>query len=684
MTDFNKDREAFLRFTHPAARPAVEHMISPYFKAREAGKSHREAMTLLRLVDNVPVEDAVYAAQSGAWEPGLVHRRVYDALDKYMADTGVREGVGPGKPAKPKADTGVREGIGPFFRGVIEPFKGLYNVPATLADAALQDPKYGLLKALVSTAISPITHGGSEFLGGIQDIRQGDVGQGLARAGLGAVEALSLPAMLVVPPVSPLAAGAAMGAAAAGLHGLEKYRETGEFPVSQTLGEATGGLALARAGASKPVRAMTYELTTPLAPGKAAKAGIRQETATKPPLRQAFEFAQKATQKRGSIWPLPEEVEAYQARMGVLTDMSQLMSGAEALNWKIRHKVPEAGIIGEGKAFKTVDPYTGRTYYIGGRTGTVFTELPEGVQSSGKTTANLRKSIISGADELMAWARATKEILWKRYEDLFLKPFKDVNVRKADRDAILQKLSNHQDIAPSEFDALKSIYENEKQPPFRTIGEAWRRLRMLNSELESYYRATREKTAVPSQMQFRTEVMRAEAEAIRDMLFGKAEELIRKYPDQIEAALSPQARAALPSTQALIEEVRSLPHRYGSAKEMFESLAPTGVHPGFEKVLPSGKVKFNRVRSDLRFYGSVPEAISGKFTVKLEDMYARRAGQALEAYPEIARATHFPVPVPSPGGPVGRGVGRAAAREVLSVPAQAGRYQIEKKQKEEE
>jgi hypothetical protein len=140
----------------------------------------------------------------------------------------------------------------------------------------------------------------------------------------------------------------------------------------------------------------------------------------------------------------------------------------------------------------------------------------------------------------------------------------------------------------------------------------------------------------------------------------------------------------MPSREALIEEVRSLPRRYGSAKEMFESLAPTGVHPGFEKVFPSGKVKFNRVRSDLKFYGSVPETLSNKFTVRLENMYARRAGQALEAYPEIARATHFPVPVPSPGGPVGRLAGRGIAREILSAPAQAGRYQIEKEQKAEE
>jgi hypothetical protein len=690
----------FMQFAHPDVRPVMERMFQPYREALLKGVPPREAWKLLRQTADIPIEQFAVDAQSGKLPPGYVHPDVYDEFSKYAAKRGVHLGVGPlaaqggVAPRQVPADTGVREGIGPFFRGMIEPWKGLYNLPWDVATAALEDPKHGLLKVLAS----PVIHGGSEFLEGIRNVQQGDVGQGLARALLGATEAVSLPAMFV----SPLAAGAAMAASAAGLHGLQKYRETGEFPVSSTLGEATGGTLMAALGggrgtptnivqeaaetASAIPRAITRGVGIRMPFGEGFRAGVLRETVSSP-TEATYGMLQKGQLGRG-LWPRQEAVDPYKGQVTAMGHLSQMLSGARRFTGEIQGATGRR--IGKVEFLEMQDPYTGSRYIVNTRTGEVFDTFPQNVTKIRRSRGPFQKPL-RDAEELAATARGVKEILWKRYEKLFLELFGHERLVKADFDALRENLRTRTDILKAEdIKALQKIY-NEKKLPFTTVREAQQRLQVLNAELERYYQATREKPAVTSKMQIDTRALQAEADAIRELLGRKAQELIQQHPERALAALSPEARAALPDIATLANYVRDLPKSYGDAKLLASNLAGRyrlgwkGVPPGEEHELVQ-RVRFNLTEGPLKnvkAYASAPREVRELSKISPRNIAARTAGKMLISLPELAEEVSFRVPVPSPGGPVGRTLGRAAAREVLSFPAQAGRYQIEKKQKEE-
>jgi len=673
----------------------MERMFQPYREALLKGVPPQEAIKLLRRAEGIPTEQFIADAVSGRLPPGYVHPEVYDEFAKFIADQGVQAGGGP-LPRQVSADTGVREGIGPFFRGVIEPFKGLYTLPESIANAALEDPTYGLLKTLGSIAISPITHGASEFREGIRNIQQGDVGQGLVRALLGATESVSLPAMFV----SPLAAGTAMAASAAGLHGLQKYRDTGEFPVSSTLGEATGGTLMAALGggrgtptniaqtaaetASAVPRVITRGLGIRLPFGEDFRAGVLRETVLSP-AETTYGMLQKAQLSRG-LWPKAEAMNPYKGQVTAIGHLSQMLSGARRFTGEIPGAAGRR--IGKIEFLEMRDPYTGSQYIVNTRTGEVLDAFPQGVTKIRPAHGPFQKPL-RDAEELAAAARGVKEILWKRYEKMFLEPFGNEKLTKADFDALRENLRTRTDILKKEdIAALQRTY-NAKELPFTTVREAQQRLHVLNAELERYYQATRERPAVTSKMQIDTRGLQAEADAIRELLGRKAYELIQKYPDRAMAVLSPEARAALPDIVTLANYVSDLPKSYGDAKLLASNLAGRyrlgweGIPPGEETELAQRfRVGVGGLGPDIHTYAPIPREIRKLSRISPRNIAARTAGKMLISLPELAEEVSFQVPVPSPGGPVGRAAGRVVARGVLSLPAQAGRHQIEKKQKE--
>jgi hypothetical protein len=683
MADYERGLNRFLtEKIFPEDRAHVEYMLAPFRAALRAGKSPQEAMATLSPVDMDP-DQMREAIQRQALRPGQVDPEVFDLLQKHYADMGVREGVST------------------FMQGMIEPLKGLYNVPWALATQAIEDPKYGLLKALGGGAVSPIMHGGKEVLGGIEDIRQGDMAQGLARAGLGAVEALSLPAMFV-PPISPLLAGAAMGASAAGLHGLQKYRETGELPVSTTLGEATTEALLTALGggrgtptnvaeraaeiASAPFRTLTRGVESRLPLGRGFRAGVIRETVLRPE-EKVFQTMQKSALGR-SLWPTPAATEPYVGQIGALGHLSQMLATAKRFKAEIPHPNAPKKSIGTTEFLAVSDPYTGSQYIVNPKTGDVFDTFPENVTRIRESTLPLQKPL-RNAEELAGVARGLKEILWKRYEKLFLEPFGDIKLTKADFDAIRQGFRDRTDLVKEDLAVLQKTY-GQKNRPFETIGEAQQRLRVLNAELEKYYKATREKPAVPSSLQINTRAMQAEADILRNMLAKKVEELVELYPERVLSALSPEARAALPDIATLTSYVKDLPRNYGEAKMLAANLAGKyrlgweGLPPGEETELAQRfRIGAGGLGPDIHTYAPIPREIRKISKISPRNVSARAAGKMLISLPELSEMPSFRVPVPEPGGPIGRFAGHIAAREALSAPTQAGRYQIEKKQKEE-
>jgi len=691
-----KPLDDFLQHAEPDARPIMEHMFQPYREALLKGVAPQEALKLLHRAEGITDEQFIAAALSGRLPPGYVHPEVYDEFAKFIADQGVQAGGGP-LPRQVSADTGVREGIGPFFRGMIEPFKGLYTLPEALVQAGLEDPAYGLMKTLASIAISPITHGASELREGIRNIQQGDVGQGLARALLGATQAVSLPAMFV----SPLAAGTAMATSAAGLHGLQKYRETGEFPVSSTLGEATGGTLMAALGggrgtptniaqevaeaASAVPRVITrgFGIRAPL--GEGFRAGVLRETVLSP-AETTYGMLQKAQLSRG-LWPKAEALDPYRGQVTAMGHLSQMLSGARRFAGEIPGATGRR--IGKVEFLEMRDPYTGSQYLVNTRTGEVLDTFPQDVTKIRPAHGPFQKPL-RDAEELAAVARGVKDILWKRYEKMFLEPFGNEKLTKADFDSLRANLRARTDILKKEdLAALQRTY-NAKELPFTTVREAQQRLQVLNAELERYYQATREKPAVTSKMQIDTRALQAEADAIRDLLSRKAQELIQRHPDRALAVLSSEAREALPDIATLADYVSNLPKSYGDAKLLASNLAGRyrlgweGIPPGEETELAQRfRIGVGGMGPDIHTYAPIPREVRKLSRISPRDMSARTAGKMLISLPELAEEVAFQVPVPSPGGPVGRAAGRVAARGVLSFPAQAGRYQIEKKQKEQ-
>jgi hypothetical protein len=681
----------FMQYVHPELRPIAERTFSPYLEAINNGVPPKEAWKRLHPKDG-SIEQFVNAAQSGQLPPGYVPRDLYNEFSDYMTNIGIPLPV-------VREDTGVREGVGPFLRGVIEPFKGLYNLPWDVATAALEDPKHGLLKALGTATVSPMMHGGSEFVEGVRNIQQGDVGQGLARALLGVTETLSFPAMFV----SPLAAGAAMATSAAGLHGLQKYRDTGEFPVSSTLGEAAGGTLMAALGggrgtptniaqeaaetASALPRAITRGIGIRLPFGEGFRAGVLRETVTSP-AKATYDMLQKAQLSRG-LWPSAATIDPYTGQVTAMGHLSQMVSGARRFVGEI---LGEKGRrLDKVEFWEMQDPYTGSRYIVNTGTGEVLDAFPPDVAKI-RQSRELFKKPVHDAKELAAAAHGVKEILWKRYEKLFLDPFGHEPITKADFDALRQNLLTRTDILKAEdIAALQQTYD-AKQLPFKTVREAQQRLQVLNAELENYYRATREKPAVASEMQINTQKLRAEADAIRELLSRKAQELIQKHPERALAMLSPEARAALPDIATLANYVSGLPKNYGDAKLLASNLAGRyrlgweGVPPGEEHAMIE-RIRFNLDEgpvTDFKAYASAPGIIRRLTTISPRNVAARTAGKMLVSSPELAEEVPFQVPVPSPGGPVGRNLGRIAAREVLGTPARMGQHQISKKQKEKE
>jgi hypothetical protein len=364
--------------------------------------------------------------------------------------------------------------------------------------------------------------------------------------------------------------------------------------------------------------------------------------------------------------------------------LSQMLSG-------VRRFVGETlGVsgrrIGKVEFWEMRDPYTGGQYIVNTRTGEVLDAFPPDVAKI-RQSRGLFKKPVRDAEELAASAHAVKEILWKRYEKLFLEPFGHEKLTKADFDALRQNLLTRTDILKAEdIAALQQTYD-AKQLPFKTVREAQQRLQVLNAELENYYRATREKPAVASEMQINTQKLRAEADAIRELLSRKAQELIQKHPERALAMLSPEARAALPDIATLANYVSGLPRSYGDAKLLAANLAGRyrlgweGVPPGEEtELMQRFRISAKSIGPDISTYASIPRDIRKLSKISPRNVAARTAGKMLISLPELAEEVPFRVPVPSPGGPVGRLAGRIAAREVLSTPARMGQHQISKKE----
>jgi hypothetical protein len=135
--------------------------------------------------------------------------------------------------------------------------------------------------------------------------------------------------------------------------------------------------------------------------------------------------------------------------------------------------------------------------------------------------------------------------------------------------------------------------------------------------------------------------------------------------------------------------VKDLPRNYGEAKMLAANLAGKyrlgweGLPPGEETELAQRfRIGAGGLGPDIHTYAPIPREIRKISKISPRNVSARAAGKMLISLPELSEIPSFRVPVPEPGGPVSRFAGRVAAREVLSAPAQAGRYQIEKKQKE--